>query len=50
MSKFARSILYWILLAPLSAGAHTIHFTAHSGTDAGGDSFSIDVTYELTVQ
>ena len=36
------------MLAPLSAGAHTIHFTVHAGADAGG--FSLDVTYDLTIQ
>jgi len=35
----------YLMLAPLSAGAHTIHFTvaAPDGT------FSLDVTYNLTV-
>jgi hypothetical protein len=36
---------YYLMLAPLSAGAHTIHFTASLG---GG--FHLDVTYHLTVQ
>lgn len=35
---------YWLMLAPLSAGEHTIHITAASGD------FSLDVTYYLTVQ
>jgi len=35
---------YWISLPPLSAGRHTIHFTA--STEKG---LSQDVTYELTV-
>jgi len=34
---------YWIMLAPLSAGEHTVRFTAASGE------FSLDVTYHLTV-
>jgi hypothetical protein len=34
---------YYIVVPPLSVGAHTIHFAA------GFDSFAIDVTYELTV-
>jgi hypothetical protein len=35
---------YWILLAPLSAGSHTIHFTSER------PGASEDVTYNLTVQ
>ncbi len=35
---------YWLMLAPLKAGGHTIHFTATSGE------FSLDVTYHLTVK
>jgi hypothetical protein len=35
---------YWILLAPLSAGSHTIHFTSLR------PAISEDVTYSLTVQ
>ena len=34
----------YLLLAPLSAGQHTIHFSVHFG--GGG---SLDITYELTV-
>jgi hypothetical protein len=37
---------YWALLAPLSAGNHTIHFTG--GVLAVG--FSLDVTYHITVR
>jgi len=33
---------YWLFLAPLSAGTHTLHFEGNPG-------FSIDVTYLLTV-
>ena len=36
---------YYLMLAPLSPGRHTIHFTA---ANADG-SFSLDVTYHLTV-
>jgi hypothetical protein len=36
---------YYLMLAPLSAGRHTIHFT---GANSDG-SFSLDVTYRLTV-
>lgn len=34
---------YWLMLAPLSVGEHTIHFAAMSGD------LSLDVTYHLTV-
>ncbi len=37
---------YYLMLAPLAAGKHTLHFTA---ANADG-SFSLDVTYHLTVQ
>jgi hypothetical protein len=36
---------YYLMLAPLSAGRHTIHFT---GANSDG-SFSLNVTYHLTV-
>ena len=36
---------YWILLAPLSAGSHTLHFAA---TASWG--FTSNVTYDLTVE
>jgi len=35
---------YWLLLAPLKPGPHTLNFGGTSGT------FSVDVTYNLTVQ
>lgn len=35
---------YFLLLTPLPAGKHTIHFTGTSGT------FQLDVTYHLTVR
>uniref|UniRef100_C6DZD2 Putative signal peptide protein n=1 Tax=Geobacter sp. (strain M21) TaxID=443144 RepID=C6DZD2_GEOSM len=40
---------YWAAVPPLSPGAHTIHFGGafESGPGAG---FSVDVTYNLTVQ
>ncbi len=43
---------YWILLAPLSAGAHTIHFTANVNAipSLGWPSSSEDITYNLTVE
>lgn len=37
---------YWLMLAPLPLGQHTIHFT--SGESAFG--FSLDVTYHVTVK
>ncbi|MBL8879786.1 MAG: hypothetical protein JNG88_11765 [Phycisphaerales bacterium] len=36
---------YWLMIRPLSAGTHTIHFTASN--DSTG--FSLDVTYNITV-
>jgi hypothetical protein len=40
---------YWLLLAPLSAGSHTIYF---KGEITGGpfQGFVVEVTYKLTVQ
>lgn len=35
---------YYLMLAPLSAGTHTIHFTG------GSSSFLLDITYNLTVK
>jgi len=51
---------YWLMLAPLSVGAHTIHFSAANNLPGnewppwsvyyGWDmAFSLDVTYEITV-
>jgi hypothetical protein len=37
---------YWLMLAPLSHGQHTIHFTAGQGSNP---SFNLDVTYQITV-
>ena len=37
---------YWLMLAPLRPGEHTIHFT--SGISAFG--FTLDVTYHVTVK
>ncbi len=39
----------WIMLTPLSAGEHTIHFTVDANDGFFG-SFALDVTYNLTVQ
>jgi hypothetical protein len=36
---------YWLMLAPLSHGQHTIHFTAAQGSYP----WSLDVTYHITV-
>ena len=43
---------YWILLAQLSAGAHTIHFTANVNAIPSLDAPSTaeDITYNLTVE
>jgi hypothetical protein len=38
---------YWLLLAPLSRGAHTIRIRGVASPSAGG--FVVDVTYHLTV-
>jgi len=37
---------YYLMLAPLSPGKHTIHFTGNN-VDLG---YSVDTTYNLTVQ
>jgi hypothetical protein len=37
---------YYLMLAPLSRGQHTIHFTA----ETAGQEFSLDVTYHLTIE
>ena len=39
---------YWIMLAPLSNGEHTLQFSA-SGSFQDGSEYSYDVTYNLTV-
>jgi hypothetical protein len=39
---------FWIMLAPLRVGSHTLHFSA-SGIFLGSP-FAIDVTYDLTVE
>jgi len=36
---------YYLMLEPLARGRHTIHFTAHNADDT----FSLDVTYHITV-
>ncbi len=36
---------YWLILRPLSAGEHVIHFTANSPNTG----FALDVTYNITV-
>jgi hypothetical protein len=36
---------YWLMLAPLSAGTHTIHFKG-----VRTDGFELEVTYNLTVK
>lgn len=39
---------YWLLLEPLPAGEHTIHFEAEGVRD-NGSPFLVDVTYHLTI-
>jgi hypothetical protein len=41
---------FWIIVTPLSAGTHTIHFTAHVPFLDLGFTFDLDQTYRLTVQ
>jgi hypothetical protein len=41
---------YWLMVAPLSAGEHTIHFSGAIPADAPLGSFELDVTYHLTVK
>jgi hypothetical protein len=41
---------FWIILTPLSAGTHTIHFTATVPFPDLGFTFALDQTYRLTVQ
>ena len=38
---------YFLMLAPLSTGTHTIHFTGTSGVSP--NAFTLDITYHLTV-
>ena len=40
---------YYMMVAPLSTGQHTIHFTG-TFDFGGGNLFSLDVTYNVTVQ
>jgi hypothetical protein len=40
---------YYVMLAPLTSGAHTVHIEGTLFPDTP-DEFTIDVTYELTVQ
>lgn len=39
---------YFLMLAPLPSGQHTIHFTGTSGV--APNAFSLDITYNLTIQ
>ena len=41
---------FWIILTPLSAGTHTIHFSATVPFPELGFTFVLDQTYRLTVQ
>jgi hypothetical protein len=40
---------YWVMLAPLSHGEHTIHFTVDTEHSFFGP-FDLDVTYDITVE
>jgi hypothetical protein len=41
---------YYVMLAPLSAGTHTLHFSgAFKFSDAPGDTLPLDMTYVITV-
>ena len=39
----------YLMLAPLSAGQHAIHFTASFASAIEGERYTLDVTYHLTV-
>jgi len=41
---------YWAMLAPLEPGQHTIAFGGHQDAAPQGQSVTIDVTYDLTVE
>ena len=45
-SSLALTQGYYLMLAPLSVGPHTLHFT---GTFGEPFNFTLDVTYNLTV-
>ncbi|HET9952013.1 MAG TPA: FlgD immunoglobulin-like domain containing protein [Candidatus Eisenbacteria bacterium] len=38
---------YYLLMTPLPAGPHTLHFTGH--TTFGGSDFTLDITYHILV-
>ncbi len=46
MPEHGVSYGYWIMLAPLSVGNHSLHFHAEA---QGMYAFTLDVTYALTV-
>ena len=39
---------YFLMIAPLSVGRHTVHFTGTAGVSP--NAFTLDITYDLTVQ
>jgi hypothetical protein len=41
---------WWVMLTPLSPGAHTIHFLGHLYIPEWGYDFTTDVTYNIIVQ
>jgi len=47
----ATGVGYFVMLAPLSGGTHTIHYTgAFKFSEAPEDFFGVDMTYKVTVQ
>jgi hypothetical protein len=47
----ATGVGYFVMLAPLSAGQHTIHYTgAFKFSDAPEDYIAVDMTYHVTVK
>jgi hypothetical protein len=41
---------WWVMLAPLPPGQHTIHFLGHQSVPEWGVDFTTEVTYHLTVK
>jgi hypothetical protein len=41
---------YWLMVAPLPAGEHTVHFSGVIPADAPLGPFELDVTYHLTIE
>jgi hypothetical protein len=48
---FSTGVGYFVMLAPLSVGAHTIHYTgAFKFSEAPEDYIAVDMTYNVTVK